>query len=146
MKSVACLICTFAIALIYVMPSNADYDKQKVEVALGEFLAINDALEVLSNTECGSYISIDYKKHNVRDEAKKHLNDNDYNGFLMMLDSENYRMSQNNILQTIKNGIIKKKIEGLGTEQACADLAKKVEQTYKNVLKQWNEQKVLYGK
>ncbi len=128
------------------MPSNADYDKQKVEVALGKFLAINDDLEVLSNTECDSYISINYKKHNVRDEAKKHLNDNDYNGFLMMLDSENYRMSQNNILQIIKDGIIKKKIEGLGTEQACADLAKKVEQTYNNVLKQWNEQKVLYGK
>ena len=140
MKPTACLICTVTIILINAISSSADYDKKKVEIALGQFLAFNNTLEALSNTECAPYISIDHKKYNVRDEAEKYLIANDYNGFLMYLDSENYRIGQNKILQNIENGIIKRKSEGLRTEQLCKELAQIVEQSYIGALEQWNEQ------
>lgn len=146
MKSIQCLVCTLVIILSNTMLSHADYDKQMVEVALGQFLAISDTAKVIATTECGEYISFDYQKYNVRDEAKKHLKENDYKGFLMMLESDDYKMSKNKILQTIQNGVAKKKSEGLGPEKICKDLINNVERAYNNYLGQWNEKKVLYGK
>lgn len=146
MKLIQCTMCALVIILSNTMLSYADYDKKMLEVALGQFLAIRDTAQVLSTTECGEYISFDYQKYNVRDEAQKHLKENDYKGFIMMLESDDYKMSQNKILQTINNGIKKRKSEGLSTETICKDIINKVEQSYNNFVDQWNQKKVLYGK
>lgn len=141
MKAMSCLISVLLISLLCFSLSKAEYDKAKLEESLGQFLAIKDAVDFLSTTECGEYIDFEYKNYNIREEAKNYLNNQDYKEFIETLASEQYKIGRTGIVRKITNGIADKKSEGLSTEQVCTDLIKKVRHSYENVLDQWNRDK-----
>lgn len=138
MKTIGCFGNILIICLLSVSVSKAEYDKAKLEETLGQFVAIKDAVEFLSTTECGEYIDFEYKKYNVLEEAKNHLTNQDYAEFLETLASEHYKVGREGIVRKINDGIAKKKSEGLSRDQICTDLIKKAGHSYENTLMQWD--------